>query len=64
MLCCMLVNVRLIINYMILYKKSIFIIYLKYLGIRVVYNFIFRIKVVLINMIDWIINCRYFRYYK
>lgn len=64
MLCCMLVNVRLIINYMILYKKSIFIIYLKYLGIRVVYNFIFRIKVVLINMIDWIINYRYFRYYK
>lgn len=60
----MLVNVRLIINYMILYKKSIFIIYLKYLGIRVVYNFIFRIKVVLINMIDWIINYRYFRYYK
>lgn len=64
MLCCMLVNVCLIINYMILYKKSIFIIYLKYLGIRVVYNFIFRIKVVLINMIDWIINYRYFRYYK
>lgn len=64
MLCCMLINVRLIINYMILYKKSIFIIYLKYLGICVVYNFIFRIKVVLINMIDWIINYRYFRYYK
>lgn len=64
MLCCMLVNVCLIINYMILYKKSIFIIYLKYLGICVVYNFIFRIKVVLINMIDWIINYRYFCYYK
>lgn len=64
MSCCMSVNVRLIINHMILYKKSTSITYLKYLGTRVAYNFIFRTKVASINMIDWTINYRYFRHHK
>lgn len=64
MSCCMSVNVRLIINHMILYKKSTSITYLKYLGTRVAYNFIFRTKAASINMIDWTINCRYFRHHK
>lgn len=64
MSCCMSVNVRLIINHMILYKKSTSITYLKYLGTRVAYNFIFRTKAASINMIDWTINYRYFRHHK
>lgn len=64
MSCCMSVNVRLIINHMILYKKSTSITYLKYLGTRVAYNFIFRTKTASINMIDWTINYRYFRHHK
>lgn len=64
MSCCMSVNVRLIINHMILYKKSTSITYLKYLGTRVAYNFIFRTKVASLNMIDWTINYRYFRHHK
>lgn len=64
MSCCMSINVRLIINHMILYKKSTSITYLKYLGTRVAYNFIFRTKAASINMIDWTINYRYFRHHK
>lgn len=64
MSCCMSVNVCLIINHMILYKKSTSITYLKYLGTRVAYNFIFRTKAASINMIDWTINYRYFRHHK
>lgn len=64
MSCCMSVNVCLIINHMILYKKSTSITYLKYLGTRVAYNFIFRTKVASLNMIDWTINYRYFRHHK
>lgn len=64
MSCCMSVNVCLIINHMILYKKSTSITYLKYLGTCVAYNFIFRTKAASINMIDWTINYRYFRHHK